>query len=215
MHFQYLIGSVLLCIVAAVHLEIEVSHTCLCSFLVAYQRHGLLRRGVKAAERVGLLLPLVDDGFQPFLELGGRQRLLCFGQLVVRIPEAFAQCHGQVRQVGPLAHVGGVREGVVYIACAAAGHDVFPVYVEGDGVARFDIERYIYISNYQVFADGMSQEEGTLEAAVGVDGHHGGIVLSGDFVFQIEDAAVKAQSRVVSVQIALQADAVTAEKSSP
>lgn len=97
LYLQCLVGAVLLCIKTAHQLKIEEIPSFLEVHVVAYQRCGFLRRGIEAAERVGLLLPLGYNGFQLFLELGRRQcllRLVLFGVWIFKI---LAQRSGEVR----------------------------------------------------------------------------------------------------------------------
>ena len=96
-----------------------------------------------------------------------------------------------------------MRERIAVVARPAACHEVFPVQIEGDRITRFGIVGYPVVVEQQVVADGMLKDKLTLKATIGFDGNNHGIFLTDDIVFQIQDAAVEAQPRVVAIQVAL------------
>ena len=89
-----------------------------------------------------------------------------------------------------------------------ADHKVLPIKIKSDRISRFGIERNPGIVYRQILADRMRQNKLALKTTVGINGNYRGIILTNDFISQVEDATIKTQSRVITVQITLQTNAV-------
>lgn len=72
-----------------------------------------------------------------------------------------------------------------------AGHKVLPINIKSDCVSRFGIERNPGIVYRQILADRMRQNKLALKTTVGINGNYRGIILTNDFISQVEDATIK------------------------